>query len=157
MSDQLEETMPSSKNQYHAAFFGMQAGISLLTMIFAVAMMVRSSDNIQTFLPVLTSVSAYWLPAPTPPPGMTRSVIRRLKRSNEDETVASDQQQPDVERPASENAIPRKSWLQLPNMRNPNEFSTGPHVGRACEVPVGITLAGAEISSDSETTGRPGN
>lgn len=44
--------------------FGMQATVSLLTMGFSIYMMVKSTENIQTFLPILTSVSAYWFPSP---------------------------------------------------------------------------------------------
>jgi hypothetical protein len=47
-----------------ALVFGVQAGISAITIVVSVYMMMRSRDNIQTFLPILTSVTAYWLPAP---------------------------------------------------------------------------------------------
>lgn len=47
-----------------ALVFGVQAGISAITIVVSVYMMIRSRDNIQTFLPILTSVTAYWLPAP---------------------------------------------------------------------------------------------
>lgn len=52
-------------------FFAMQSGISLITIFFCVVMMVRDKGNVQTFLPIMASVSAYWLPAPKPPAGVT--------------------------------------------------------------------------------------
>lgn len=61
--------MSSKEPQQQTAmvYFAMQSGISLLTIAFSIFMMVRSTDNIQTFLPIMTSISAYWLPAPKPP------------------------------------------------------------------------------------------
>lgn len=57
----------ANDNNSHFLFFSVQTAVSLITMLFSIVMMIRSRDNIQTFLPVMTSVSAYWLPAPKPP------------------------------------------------------------------------------------------
>ena len=59
----------SSKGPY--IIFAMQAAITLVTIGFSIYMMVRSSDNIQIFLPIMSSVSAYWLPSPRIPIGGT--------------------------------------------------------------------------------------
>lgn len=120
-------------NNRTAVFFFMQAGISLITMSFAIAMMVKSSDNIQIFLPVLTSISAYWLPAPTPPPSIsgmfeTTKGEETENRTNDVETGKRD-----------EEILPSKRILQLSKTPHRRELDTGSSIP-----PIGFTLQGAE-------------
>lgn len=136
--------------------FAMQSAVSLLTMVFCATMIVRSNDNIQIFLPILTSVTAYWLPAPKLPAGALAGmgrVLRRVQQADNPSRTASllttpgtgpigtppdsiaitihpeQQQMPPA--PAS----PAKRRCQVPGRRD----SGLP--------PLGITLQGAELTN----------
>ena len=59
--------------------FAMQAFVTVTTMGFSVYMMIRSVDNVTVFLPLLASLSTYWLPAPGMPAAIQKTLTQQLR------------------------------------------------------------------------------
>ena len=59
--------------------FAMQTFVTITTMGFSVYMMVRSADNVTVFLPLLASLSTYWLPAPGMPAAIQKQLTQQLR------------------------------------------------------------------------------
>lgn len=102
----------ADKTHHSAAFvFMMQSVVSVTTMVFCAYMISRSNDNISTFLPILTSTAAYWLPAPSIPQGALAALGAR-RGVREDQAPNSG----DV-------ALPDKQSVQITPNRPPHAAS----------------------------------
>lgn len=146
---QIPGATMSNKELSHVMFFCMQSGVSLLTMMFSIYMMSKSQQNIQTFLPILTSVAAYWLPAPTPPATIA-NLLRPPKTSvpekeeDEQDTVVVVPHDPPAAPPSRPNPpskpivprTPSKQYVQVPQVLPASTGSLIP--------PRGVTLQGGE-------------
>lgn len=56
-----------------ATLFRVQLGVSIAGMAVCIAMLARGKDP-AVYLPVVTSIVGYWLPAPIPAPGLISSL-----------------------------------------------------------------------------------
>jgi hypothetical protein len=122
-------SMPSSAT----VFFAMQSSISLLMMFFSIYMMVSSKDNIQIFLPVMTSISAYWLPPPKPPAALQQLLLQDGS-SGDEHQVPTDIEMADTPNTQRKNhQLLSKRAYQVPSAD-----------GGIVHPPIGITLQGME-------------
>jgi hypothetical protein len=70
---------------HEIAIFTMQVAVSATLIVFSISMLVTGKGETSIYLPLLTGVTATWLPNPSPPKSLRDSVSSLVKTNQKSE------------------------------------------------------------------------
>lgn len=115
LQQNMSDTQPGSLKRAESneiVLFGMQSFVTLFMLSFSAYMIATSKENMQIFLPIMTSVSAYWLPAPRIPSKLLYGIKASARHGVAPKTDAKTKKNDDN---ADIGAVPDKTKLALGN------------------------------------------